>query len=147
MATTRHRARTTCTDRSPQLRYIKTFNCDGDRLWELVTTPESLSEWLGATILSDAQYGGFTVSTGADSQRTGLVTTCLPPHYFQALWDDPPHPSGTLLVDVIPGTGRSDLILTHGGIAPELVAGYDAFWTASLDRLSQYVDSRPLSSR
>lgn len=140
MAITRHRARTAGTDRSPQLRYIKAFGCDGGRLWDLVTTPRSLSEWLGATILSDAQHGGFTMVTGVGTQRTGLVTACLPPHYFQAAFDDLPHPSSTLLVDVIPGTGRSDLILTHGGIAPELVAGYESFWTRCLDRLSQYVE-------
>ncbi|MFI5694063.1 SRPBCC domain-containing protein [Kribbella sp. NPDC051586] len=142
MAITRHRVRTTGTDRSPQLRYIRAFDCDGDDLWELITTPEALSEWLGATILSDAPHGEFVVSTGATERRTGLVTACLPPHYFQAAWDEPPHPSSTLLVDVIHGTHRSDLILTHGGITPELVDTYESFWTARLDRLTQYVEAR-----
>jgi hypothetical protein len=107
-----------------------------------VTAPAALSEWLGPTILSDTQYGGFTVATGAKAQQTGLVTACVPPHYFQAAWDDPGHAPSTLLVDVILGTGHSHLILTHGGIAQGLVADYNAFWRAGLDRLSQYLEGR-----
>jgi uncharacterized protein YndB with AHSA1/START domain len=113
----------------------------------LVTAPALLSEWLGSTILSDTQYGGFTVTTGAETQQTGLVTTCVPPHYFQATWDDPPHAPSTLLVDVIPAKHHAHLILTHGGIAQELVAECDSFWTAGLDRLSQYVEGRPPTQR
>ncbi|MGW7685324.1 SRPBCC domain-containing protein [Kribbella sp. NPDC054772] len=142
MATREHRVRATGTDRSPQLRYIKTLDCDAERLWTLMTKPELLSEWLGATIFSDTQYGGFTVTTGAGTQRTGLVTACVPQHYVQLAWDDPPHAPSTVIADVVPGTHDAHLILTHGGLARELVAGYRVFWTGALERLTQYVAGR-----
>ncbi|MEU4191894.1 SRPBCC domain-containing protein [Kribbella sp. NPDC026611] len=136
MATKQHRTRAA---RAPQLRYIRTLACDADRLWKLLTRPELLGEWLGTTVLSDTQYGGFTVATDAGRQHTGIVTTCEPPHYFQASWDDPPHPPSTLLVDVVPGRQDTHLILTQAGLRPALVGDHDRLWKRALDRLTQYV--------
>jgi uncharacterized protein YndB with AHSA1/START domain len=124
------------------LRYIRALDCDADRLWELITRPDLLGEWLGATVLSDTQYGGFAVAIDGGTQHTGLVMTCEPPHYLQASWDDPPHAPSTLLVDVVPGRQGAHLILTQGGLAPEAVTRYDELWTRALDRLAQYLARR-----
>ncbi|GAA1566514.1 MULTISPECIES: SRPBCC domain-containing protein [Kribbella] len=132
--TTTHPGRTV---RAPQLRYVRTLICDADRLWNLITRPELLGSWLGSTQLSDTQYGGFLVATGPQEHETGLVTTCDPPHYFQADFDNPPHGPSTVLVDVVPARTGSHLILTHGGISPGRVHHYDVFWTRALDRLTQ----------
>lgn len=134
--------RATRTDRAPQLRYVRTFGCAADRLWKLITAPEQLSGWLGPTVLSDTQYGGFMVVAGPRVEQTGIVTVCEPPHYFRAAFDDPPHPASTVLVDVIPGQNETHLILTHGGIRHSLLAEYDALWTGAFDRLAQVADVR-----
>jgi uncharacterized protein YndB with AHSA1/START domain len=123
------------------------LDCHADRLWKLVTRPEFLGQWLGATIFSDTQYGGFTVTTGAHTQLTGLVTACVPPHYFKITWDDPPHQPSTVLVDVVPGTRGAHLILTHGGLAHGRIDDYDSFWSTTLNRLTQYAAGRLRSSR
>lgn len=141
MAKTHLRTRTAGTDRSPQLRYIRALNCDAGRLWELVTAPELLSEWLGTTFLSD-EYGRFTVTIGLGKHQTGFVTACVPPHYFQLSWDDPPNPPSTVLVDVLAGRRDTYLIVTHGGISPERLDAYNSLWTARLRRLAQYVEAR-----
>ncbi|HZX07597.1 SRPBCC family protein [Kribbella sp.] len=125
------------TARAPQLRYVRTLICDPDRLWNLITRPELLSSWLGSTLLSDTEYGGFLIVTGPQTQQTGIVTTCEPPHYFQAAFDDPPHRPSTVLVDVVPAQTGSHLILTHGGIPPGRLHHYDSFWTTALDHLTQ----------
>jgi uncharacterized protein YndB with AHSA1/START domain len=127
------------TSRAPQLRYVRTLDCDADRLWKLITRPELLSSWLGPTVLSDTQYGGFTVVTSPHVQHTGLVTICEPPHYFEAAFNDPPHHPSTVLVDVVPAQGFAHLILTHGGIHQGLVHTYDTIWTDALSRLEQLV--------
>ncbi|WP_427892299.1 SRPBCC domain-containing protein [Kribbella sp. GL6] len=132
--TTRHAERTA---QAPQLRYVRTLICDPDRLWNLITRPELLSSWLGPTVLSDTQYGGFVVETGARTQLTGIVTTCDPPHYFQANFNDTPHGPSTILVDVVPARTGAHLILTHGGICAGRIHHYDLFWTNALDRLTQ----------
>ncbi|WP_344233522.1 SRPBCC domain-containing protein [Kribbella hippodromi] len=150
MATREQRMRVAGPGRVPQLRYVRTLDCDADRLWSVVTRPGLLSQWLGATIMSDAQYGGFTVSTGVNAlepgqhtdQQTGMVTTCVPPHYFQATWDAPPHQPSTVLVDVVPGAHDAHLILTHGGLPQDLVESYDMFWTTALNRLHQFIGGR-----
>jgi hypothetical protein len=98
-----------------------------------------LSSWLGPTTLSDTQYGGFTIVTAAHVQHTGMVTTCAPPHYFQAAFNDPPHHPSTVLVDVVPAEGGSHLILTHGGIHQGMLHTYDVLWTEALDRLEKTV--------
>ncbi|TDW95010.1 uncharacterized protein YndB with AHSA1/START domain [Kribbella pratensis] len=134
--------RATRTDRAPQLRYVRTFGCDADRLWRLITRAEHLSSWLGPTVLSDTQYGGFMVATQARAEQTGIVTACEPPHYFRAAFDDPPHPTSTVLVDVVPGHDETHLILTHGGIRHSLLAQFDTLWMGALDRLRQVVEGR-----
>ncbi|MFD3406540.1 SRPBCC domain-containing protein [Kribbella sp. NPDC058693] len=133
--------------RAPQLRYVRTLNCAADRLWNLITTPDLLSGWLGSTVLSDTQYGGFLVATGPRTQQTGIVTTCEPPHYFQAAFNDPPHHPTTVLVDVVPAQDGSHLILTQAGIHAGRVADYDTFWTAALDRLERAASDQVAVSR
>jgi uncharacterized protein YndB with AHSA1/START domain len=137
MARTTDAQRTTRTHRAPQLRYVRTFGCDAGRLWNLITKPELLSTWLGPVALSDTEHGGFTVVSGAQSQETGIVTTCEPPHYFQATFNDEHHQPSTVLVDVVPAVRGAHLILTHGGIRHGLIHHYDLFWTAGLERLRQ----------
>ncbi|MGZ0153026.1 SRPBCC domain-containing protein [Kribbella sp. WER1] len=133
MSRTTHAERTA---RAPQLRYVRTLICDADRLWNLITRPDLLSSWLGATLLSDTQYGGFLIATGPQTQQTGIITTCEPPHYLQADFNDPPHAPGTVLADVVPARTGSHLILTHGGIAAGRLHHYDTFWSDALERLS-----------
>ncbi|WUJ67975.1 SRPBCC domain-containing protein [Kribbella soli] len=120
------------------------LGCEAERLWKLITRPENLSRWLGPTVMSDTQYGGFVVVTPARTEQTGSVTTCEPPHYFQAALDQPPHRASTVLVDVVPGRGGAHLILTHAGIHDTLLAKYDKLWTAALDRLRQLVEGQML---
>jgi uncharacterized protein YndB with AHSA1/START domain len=134
MARTTHAEKTS---RAPQLRYVRTLVCGAERLWKLITRPELLSSWLGPTLLSDTQYGGFVVVTGPETQETGIVTTCEPPHYFRADFNDPYHRPSTVLVDVVPAKRGAHLILTHGGISPGHLHHYDLFWTTALDRLVQ----------
>jgi uncharacterized protein YndB with AHSA1/START domain len=129
------------TSRAPQLRYVRTLECDADRLWKLITRPELLSSWLGPTALGDTRYGGFTIMAGPHGRHTGIVTTCVAPHYFQAAFSDPPHYPSTVLVDVVPADGCTHLILTHGGIHNGLVHSYDLLWTDSLSRLVQVAGS------
>ncbi|HWD78781.1 MAG TPA: SRPBCC domain-containing protein, partial [Kribbella sp.] len=117
------------TSRAPQLRYVRTLVCAADRLWNLITRPELLSSWFGPTQLSDSQYGGFAIETGPDTQETGLVVTCEPPHYFQAEFNDPAHRASTVLVDVVPARRGAHLILTHGGIPAGRLHHYDLLWT------------------
>ncbi|WP_238155653.1 SRPBCC family protein [Kribbella soli] len=131
--------RATHADQAPQLRYVRTFGCDADLLWRLITRPEQLSSWLGPTVLSKTQYGGFMVVTRAPAEQTGIVTICDPPHYFRAAFDDPPHPASTVLVDVVPGQDGTYLILTHGGIRDSLLAQYDRLWMRALDRLGRVI--------
>jgi uncharacterized protein YndB with AHSA1/START domain len=125
------------TARAPQLRYVRTLECEADRLWKLITQPELIGTWLGPTTLSDTQYGGFSIVTGAHDQLTGIVTTCSPPHYFQAAFNNPPHHPSTVLVDVVPADQGSHLILTHGGLPREQLHRFDTFWSQGLRRLEQ----------
>ncbi|WP_329000041.1 SRPBCC domain-containing protein [Kribbella sp. NBC_00709] len=134
--------RATRTDQAPQLRYVRTLGCDADQLWRLITKPEHLSSWLGPTVLSDTQYGGFMVVTRARAEQTGIVTICEPRHYFQAALDDPEHPASTVLVDVVPGHDGTYLILTHGGIHHTQLAQYNTLWTSALKRLEQVVEGK-----
>lgn len=142
MARTTDSRRATRTDQAPQLKYVRTYDCAADHLWRLVTRPEHLSSWLGPTVLSDTQYGGFMVVTPAQTEQTGMVTICEPPHYFRAAFDDPPHPASTVLVDVVPGQVGTHLILTHGGIRRSLLRQYDTLWTGALDRLGQVMEGK-----
>lgn len=109
-------------------------------MWGLISKPELLSSWLGPTVLSDTQYGGFMVVTRAPAEQTGIVTVCEPPHYFRAAFDDPPHPASTVLVDVVPGQDETHLILTHGGIRQTLLSQYNKLWTSALNRLGRVVE-------
>lgn len=115
-------------------------------MWRLITRAEHLSSWLGPTVLSDTQYGGFVIATQVPAEQpaeqTGIVTACEPPHYFRAAFEDPPHPASTVLVDVVPGHGETHLILTHGGIRQSLLAQFDTLWTGALDRLREVVEGR-----
>ena len=75
--------------------------------------------------------------TGPETQESGIVTTCSPPHYFQADFNDPSHRSSTVLVDVVPARHGAHLILTHGGIPAGRIHHYDVFWSNALERLVQ----------
>jgi hypothetical protein len=101
--------------------------------------PDLLSSWLGSTLLSDTEYGGFLVMTGPHEQHTGIVTACEPPHYFQASVDDPPHSATTVLLDVVPARRGAHLILTHGGIHHSRLRHFDNLWRTALEQLDREV--------
>jgi uncharacterized protein YndB with AHSA1/START domain len=55
-------------------------------VWEAVTDPESLSEWLGVDVQMDVTPGGAARFVGPDGRRLGVVEEVVPERRLVFSW-------------------------------------------------------------
>lgn len=143
---------TTATDRTEpaqpaeDFRRMKTFTGSPERVFAALGTTEGVSGWWGPTLGSPAQGTAFAVGFGGD-RRIDLVATRVQPE--QVVWtveETPftPEWAGTTIVfDIAPTEGGSELRFSHVGLTPQLEC-FDMCeegWTHYLTSLVSYVDT------
>jgi len=87
----------------------RSYDTTPDDLWDAMTNPERLPRWF-APVSGDLKLGGrYQVQNNAG----GVITECVPPHYFSVTWEFGGGMSWVELRIADEGEERSRLKLSH----------------------------------
>jgi len=87
----------------------RSYDTTPDDLWDAMTNPERLPRWF-APVSGELKLGGrYQIKDNAG----GLITECVPPHYFSLTWEFGGGSSWVELRLAAEGEGRSRLTLSH----------------------------------
>ena len=96
-----------------------------ERVWEHLTQPELLAEWLPLTHLEPREGGAVTLRPdGPDGPEVqGVVTRCEPPHVLSFTWSEPGAAPSEVTFELLPEGDAVRLRLTHWRAERMLVVG------------------------
>ncbi|MBF5043801.1 hypothetical protein FGE12_15490 [Aggregicoccus sp. 17bor-14] len=96
-----------------------------ERVWEHLTQPELLSQWLPVTRLEPREGGAVTLRPegphGPEVQ--GVITRWEPSRVLAFTWDEGDAPPSEVTLELHPEGEDTRLVLTHGRAERRVVAG------------------------
>lgn len=130
---------------SDRVRFTRHFPAPIERLWAYLTQSDLLSEWLGSGEIALAPGGRVELRSGGPV-ILGTVVACEPPRRLAYTWvpfvpgDPTPMAAEAIVAFALDSEGEgTQLELTQGPIAAELLARTAAGWHALLDTLAAAV--------
>jgi uncharacterized protein YndB with AHSA1/START domain len=124
-----------------------------EHVWEAITTPDSLEEWLMCSdVRIDGRTGGIIemVSGPGRYYSKGTILSWEPPHLFEYEWNVAPVPEMPLgekaifRYELTPQEGSTLLTVTYRQITKPTASGFLPGLHALLDRLEAQLDGEPL---
>ncbi|HEY4244471.1 MAG TPA: SRPBCC family protein [Kofleriaceae bacterium] len=124
-----------------------------ERVWDAITTPEGLREWLLCThALVEPRVGGRIETVGGPAQyrSTGHVLAWEPPHVFEYEWNVAPVPEmprGEQLIfryELAPDGDATRMLVTIRRLTLNTSRGFLPGMHAYLDRLEAQLDGTDL---
>jgi len=124
-----------------------------EHVWDAITTPEALREWLYVTHMEiDARPGGAIemVSGPGQYRSVGRIVRWEPPRVYECEWKIPPAPEmprgeeAVFLYELEPLDGGTRLTVTYRHITRQTARGFLPGLHALLDRLEAQLDGAPL---
>jgi uncharacterized protein YndB with AHSA1/START domain len=124
-----------------------------ERVWDAISTPEGLREWLMCTqVAIDGRPGGSIemVSGAGGYHSTGRILAWDPPRLLEYEWKVAPVPEMPLGEDAVfryelaPRNAGTLLTVTYRRITPQTARGFLPGLHAFLDRLQAQLDGDPL---
>ena len=96
-----------------------------ERVWEHLTQPELLSQWLPVTRLEPREGGIVTLRPEGPQgpEVRGVVTRWEPARALAFTWDEPDAPPSEVTLELHPEGEHTRLVLTHGRAERRVVAG------------------------
>ena len=134
------------------LTFHRNYRHSPDRVWDAITTPEGLREWLMCTHAAiDGYVGGRIelVSGPPQYRSTGRILAWEPPSVFEYEWNVAPvpeMPQGERLIFRYELTLEGDgtrMVVTCRQITRQTARGFLPGQHAFLDRLEAQLDGRP----
>jgi uncharacterized protein YndB with AHSA1/START domain len=154
-----------------EIRFERYFNHPVEKVWDAITRPEQLSQWLGDATIDLRAGGRFRMAMSAeeleaarkaladqgydasdmdDASMDGEVLTVEPPRVLEYMWDSRDFKGGSLRWELTPDGSGTRLVLTHVN-PPETFEEFRvrtlAGWHALLDLLGLMVDGVPARDR
>ncbi len=135
------------------LRFVRSFRHPPERVWDAISTPEGLREWLLCSSAHiERKVGGRIelVSGPAQYRSSGRILAWEPPRLFEYEWNVAPvpeMPNGEHAVFryELSWDGRfTELRVTYRRISRPTATGFVAGVHAFLDRLEAQLDGAPL---
>ena len=127
------------------VRFERTLEALPERVWEYLTEPELLSEWLGAGEIEPKLGGKVFLRSGGPVIR-GTVRSYDPPRSLSYSWNvlmlgeaTPVTIEAVLGFELSEQDGKTALTLTHGPVESQFRVPTAAGWHAILDILSAHV--------
>lgn len=135
-----------------QLRFERHLRHPVEKVWDALTDPAQLAEWLAPGELQLTPGGrvhlAFTDGSGA---ITGRVTALAPPRMLEFTWTDHGNDLGFVRWELFAEDGGSGtrLVLTHNVPEAARPSGLPmlAGWHSLLDNLAALLDGRPKRER
>jgi uncharacterized protein YndB with AHSA1/START domain len=136
------------------LTFHRVYRHTPERVWDAVSTPEGLREWLMCTRASiDGRRGGRIelVSGAAGYHSTGKILAWDPPRVLEYEWNVAPVPEmprgeqAVFRYELTPEGGSTRLVVTYRRITQTTARGFLPGLHAFLDRLEAQLDGRALS--
>ncbi len=119
------------------------------RVYELLTDPALLVEWMAPVADLDPQPGGSLTWTHLNGDSViGAFVELVPARriVFTYGWEREdvgiPPGSTTVEIDLLPKDGGTDLRLVHRGLAGPMADAHDGGWSNYLARLSAVAEGR-----
>jgi uncharacterized protein YndB with AHSA1/START domain len=104
-----------------------------DDLWEAITDPARLANWV-ATVDGDLHQGGAIAATFTTGfEGTGRIATCDPPHRLLVSMVGEDEPATEIETRLSVEGERTRLVVEERGIAPGDAPGYAAGWQVHLE--------------
>lgn len=116
-----------------------------DRLWEFLTEPGLLAQWLGRLVAGGVTADSdFVVDHGDGYCCRSRVLVHEEPHRLAFTWHFPDEPPSEIARDLVgAGEAATDLRLTHRGLG-DLTASYRDGWCVHLTYLEAAAPGTPL---
>jgi uncharacterized protein YndB with AHSA1/START domain len=141
---------TETTDGKVKLRFERLYPRPIEIVWAALTTPERLSDWLGAVDVEPRVGGRFNcfVNRDEEARTRGDVLSWEPPRLLEFSWSTPDSPEDTKvrceLSDA--GGGRTRLVFTHCGMERKWMGLVFPGWHRLLERLGKLMNGEPTAS-
>lgn len=135
------------------LTFRRLYRHASERVWEALTTPDGLREWLMCSHVSiDARLGGRIemVSGPARYHSTGSILEWDPPHLLEYEWNVAPVPEmphgerAVFRYELRAEEGSTRLLVIYRRITRQTARGFLPGTHALLDRLEAQLDRRAL---
>jgi uncharacterized protein YndB with AHSA1/START domain len=125
------------------IRFERQLPAPPGEIWEAITGPDRLAEWLERTDLARRVGGSVTVHFEG-SPVTGKVQVWEPPSVLEYTWVISGEIESVVRFELEPDNGGTRLRLFHRALPADQAAGYAPGWHAYLDRLAAMIQGKPL---
>lgn len=131
-----------------ELRFERVYDAPIEDVWELLTDPDRVEEWLGVADVELRIGGRFRLLEVGGQGIAGVILTLEPRHVLEYTWDSAEWTGGTVRYELSERDVGTRLVFTH--IHP--VRSWDLFrykslagWHTLLDLLELAIEGRPES--
>lgn len=114
------------------------------RVWQCLTDPDLLIQWLGALVTGEVSAESeFVVDHGDDYCCRSTVTTCAEPTRLEFTWHFPDEPPSKVAFGLDESEGTTTLRLSHSSLG-DLADSYRDGWCVHLSYLEAAALGTPL---
>ena len=131
-----------------ELRFERLYNAPIEELWELITDPDRVEEWLGVADIELRVGGRYRLLEVGGQGIAGVILTLEEPHVLEYTWDSAEWTGGTVRFELSETADGTQLVFTHIHPAKswhEFRYKSLAGWHTLLDLLELAVEGRPES--
>lgn len=128
-----------------RLTLVRRITAKIEAVWEALTEPAQLSEWLSDVELEPREGGEIHIDFGGDGQVRGRVRSFDAPHVFEFTWSDDPDAADPSIVRFELETDGEETVLTlrHTRQGRREASGTASGWHAHLDVLDGLLVGEP----
>ena len=123
------------------VRFERHYEVPPSKVWEALTDPAHLGQWLAdATV--DLRVGGVITVRFDDGTMNGSITRLDPPTVLAYTWHEAQAQESHVQWELLGSDGGTTLRLTHTRLAAESGSGFAAGWHHHLERLDGVIEGR-----
>jgi uncharacterized protein YndB with AHSA1/START domain len=135
-------------DATETLRFVRVLAHPPERVWEALTSPEDLRQWMPAQQVRIEPHVGGDFEVRGLFHGKGRILVWQPPHRFEhefhLVTSGGTKDAGVVGYDLQPEGGGTRLTMTFRSLTPPLARLFERGHGATFDRLEAVLDGRPV---